>query len=409
MMSLTFARALRRAPTAARSLTTTSNAFLPEDVQMLQSAVRDFADAELVPNAGRWDKNGEFDDSMRAAIRGIGDMGLMGVAIDPEYGGTGMDYLSYAVAMEEVSRGCATCGVVMTVNNTLYSYPVEKFGTHEQKQEFLTPYASGEKLGCFGLSEPGNGSDAGAASTTARDDGDAWVLNGTKAWITNSWEADCAVVMATTDKSLKHKGISAFLVPKGTPGFHAGEEGGQAGHPRELHGESHLRGLSRSERPPLGKSWRGVQAGHDDARQGTHRRGRPGAGDRPGLVRVRCVVAQQRKAFGGPISNFQMIQQKISSIATKNDQARLMTWHAAKLCDAGLPFTKEAAQAKLVASEAATYAAHQAMQVLGGMGYVSDMPAERHYRDARITEIYEGTSEIQHLVIAGQLLKEYAE
>ena len=302
-------------------------------------------------------------------------------------------------------RGCATCGVVMTVNNTLYSYPVEKFGTHEQKQEFLTPYASGEKLGCFGLSEPGNGSDAGAASTTARDDGDAWVLNGTKAWITNSWEADCAVVMATTDKSLKHKGISAFLVPAGTPGFTLGKKEDKLG----IRASSTANLIFEDCRIPkdhlLGQPGEGFKLA-----MMTLDKGRIGvAGQALGIAQAsfECAVAyaQQRKAFGGPISNFQMIQQKISSIATKNDQARLMTWHAAKLCDAGLPFTKEAAQAKLVASEAATYASHQAMQVLGGMGYVSDMPAERHYRDARITEIYEGTSEIQHLVIANNLLK----
>ena len=401
----------RRAGHAARRHTarrhiTTSTLLLPEEHQMLQQTCRDFADAELTPIAGAIDKNHTFPTEQ---IKQIGEMGLMGVAIDPEYGGTGMDYLAYAIAMEEISRGCATCGVIMTVNNTLYSYPVEAYGNPDQKQEFLTPYASGEKLGCFGLSEPGNGSDAGAASTTAREEDDAWVLNGTKAWITNAHEADCAVVMATTDKSLKHKGISSFIVPTGTPGFSVGKKEEKLG----IRGSSTANLIFEECRIPkdhlLGPTGNGFKLAMQ-----TLDKGRIGvAGQALGIAQASfdCAVSyvQQRQAFGAPISQFQMIQHKISAMATSIDQARLMTWHAAKLCDAGLPFVREAAQAKLAASEAATFASHQAMQCLGGMGYVSDMPAERHYRDARITEIYEGTSEIQHLVIAGNLLKEFAE
>lgn len=387
-----------------RSVTTTANPFLPEEHRQLQQSVRDFADAELVPIAAEVDRTHEFP---AAQVKAIGEMGLMGVAIDAEYGGTGMDYLAYAIAMEEVSRGCASCGVIMTVNNTLYAYPLEQFGTHEQKQEFLTPFASGQKLGCFGLTEPGNGSDAGAASTTARDEGDAWVLNGTKAWITNAHEAECAVVMATTDKSRKHKGISSFVVPRNTPGFTTGKKEDKLG----IRASSTANLIFEECRIPkdhlLGKAGDGFKLA-----MMTLDKGRIGiAGQALGIAQasLECALAyvQQREAFGGPISQLQMIQLKLSQIATKNDQARLMTWHAAQLCDAGLPFTREAAQAKLAASEAATFAAHQAMQCLGGMGYVSDMPVERHYRDARITEIYEGTSEIQHLVIAGQLLKEH--
>merc|ERR1712166_736065 len=391
---------------SVRSVTTTANPFLPEEHRQLQQSVRDFADAELVPIAAEVDRTHEFP---AAQVKSIGEMGLMGVAIDAEYGGTGMDYLAYAIAMEEVSRGCASCGVIMTVNNTLYAYPVEQFGTHEQKQEFLTPFASGQKLGCFGLTEPGNGSDAGAASTTAREEEDAWVLNGTKAWITNAHEADCAVVMATTDKSLKHKGISSFIVPKGTPGFSVGKKENKLG----IRGSSTANLIFEECRIPkdhlLGPTGNGFKLAMT-----TLDKGRIGvAGQALGIAQASfdCAISyvQQRQAFGGPISQFQLIQHKLSAIATSIDQARLMTWHAAKLCDAGLPFIREAAQAKLAASESATFASHQAMQCLGGMGYVSDMPAERHYRDARITEIYEGTSEIQYLVIAGNLLKEFAE
>ena len=404
MLTRQLARTLQRR-VIQRGITTTSSAFLPEEHQMLQQSCRDFADAELVPVAGEIDREHRFPTE---EIKKIGEMGLMGVAIDPEYGGTGMDYLAYSIAMEEISRGCATCGVIMTVNNTLYAYPVEGWGNDDQKKEFLTPYASGEKLGCFGLSEPGNGSDAGAATTMAREEEDCYVLNGTKAWITNAHEADCAVVMATTDKSLKHKGISSFIIPKGTPGFSVGKKENKLG----IRGSSTANLIFEECRIPkdylLGPTGNGFKLA-----MSTLDKGRIGvAAQALGIAQASfdCAVdyVQQRKAFGAPISQFQMIQLKLSTMATSLDQARLMTWHAAKLCDAGLPFTREAAQAKLAASESATMCSHQAMQCLGGMGYVSDMPAERHYRDARITEIYEGTSEIQHLVIAGNLLKEYS-
>ena len=187
-----------------------SHAALSEEHAMLQKSCRDFATKELIPIAASIDKSHAYPAD---AIKKLANMGLMGIATDTEYGGTGLDYLAYAIAMEEISRGCASTGVIMSAHNTLYCAPVEKFGNHEQKKEYLTPFASGDKVGCFALSEPGNGSDAGAASTNAREDGDHYIINGTKAWITNSWEAKSAVVFATTNKDLKHKGISAFIVP----------------------------------------------------------------------------------------------------------------------------------------------------------------------------------------------------
>lgn len=371
---------------------------------MIRDTCREFANEKLVPFAGKWDQTHTFPAE---AIKGMGELGLMGVAIGDDYGGTGMDYIAYSLAMEEISRGCASCGCIMTVNNTLYSLPMEKFGTAEQKEKWLTPYASGEKLGCFGLSEPGNGSDAGAASTTATDDGDAWVLNGEKCWITNAHEADTAIVFATTDKSAKHKGISAFIVDKGTPGFTIGKKEDKIG----IRATSTANLIFDNCRVPkanmLGESGFGFKIAMI-----TLDVGRIGVAAQAlgiGQAAFECAVqyAQQRRAFDQPISKFQLIQNKLSEMETRLECARLMTWHAAQLKDSGEPFGKQAAQAKLVASEAATFCAHQSMQVLGGMGYVSDMPAERHYRDARITEIYEGTSEVQHLVIAGHLLKEY--
>ncbi|KAG5176483.1 acyl-CoA dehydrogenase [Tribonema minus] len=372
---------------------------------MLRNMCRQLADNELAPNAGKWDREHTFP---AAAVKQLGEQGLMGVTVEEEYGGTGMDYVAYAIAVEEISRGCASTGIIMSVNNSLYCAPVEKHGTPEQKEEWLAPFASGQKLGCFALSEPGNGSDAGAASTTATPDGDGgWVLNGTKAWITNAHEADAAVVFATTDKALKHKGISAFIVPYGIDGFSLGKKEDKLG----IRASSTSNLIFEDCRLPASSLLGAKGAGFKIA-MGTLDTGRIGvAAQALGIAQASldCAVkyATERKAFGTPISSLYAIQHKLSDMANRVDAARLLTWRAAATKDAGRSYTREAAQAKLVASEAATFCAHQAIQVLGGMGYVSEMPAERHYRDARITEIYEGTSEIQHLVIAGALLKEY--
>lgn len=258
------------------------------------------------------------------------------------------------------------------------------------------------------MSEPGNGSDAGAASTTARDDRDGWILNGTKAWITNAYEADQAIVFATTDKALKHKGISAFIVPRDTPGFSLGKKEDKLG----IRGSSTANLIFEDCKIPhenlLGKTGEGFKIA-----MSTLDSGRIGiAAQALGIAQASydCAMdyALQRKAFGEPLAHKSIIQIKLSQMAMDIDSARLLTWRAAALKDTGENFTKAAAMAKLKASETATYCSHQAIQILGGMGYVSEMPAERHYRDARITEIYEGTSEIQHLVIANNLLKEWS-
>ncbi|KNC81807.1 short-chain specific acyl-CoA dehydrogenase, mitochondrial [Sphaeroforma arctica JP610] len=357
------------------------------------------------PRAGEVDKTHIYPKDL---VKGAANLGLMAVEVPEELGGTGMDALAYAIAMEEVSRGCANTGVVMSVNNSLYLSPIMKYGTQKQKEEFVTPFIDGEKVGCFGLSEPGNGSDAGAASTTARLDGDEWVINGTKAWITNGYESEACVLFATTDKSLKHKGISAFIVPKPIEGLTLGKKEDKLG----IRASSTCNLIFEECRIPkenlLGKEGEGFKIAMttlDGGRIGI-------AGQALGIAQASldCAIdyAQQRKAFGKPIANLQLIQMKLADMEMKVESARLLTWKAAMLKDAGEDFVKAAAMAKLAASEAATYNAHQAIQVLGGMGYTSDMPAERYYRDARITEIYEGTSEIQKLVIAGRLLKEHS-
>jgi len=310
-----------------------------------------------------------------------------------------MDYLAYAVAMEEISRGCASAGVIMSAHNSLYCMPVEKWGTPEQKEEFLTPFASGQKIGCFGLSEPGNGSDAGAASTTAVRDGDGWVLNGTKAWITNAHEASASVVFATTDRSKPgSKAISAFLVPTDSPGFSLGAKEDKLG----IRGSSTSNLIMESVKLP-GSALLGPEGSGFKVAMITLDGGRIGIAAQAlgiGQAALECATAyaRERTAFGKPISSLFAVQAKLSEMACKLESARLLTWRAAHIKNSGGDFGKEAAMAKLCASEAATFCGHQAIQVLGGMGFVSDMPAERFYRDARITEIYEGTSEIQHVV-----------
>jgi len=330
------------------------------------------------------------------------------VMVPEEQGGTGMDCLAYAIAMEEISAGCASCGVIMSVNNSLYCDPVYNYGTEEQKQKWLVPFASGQKLGCFGLSEPGNGSDSAAASTTATLDGDEWVINGTKAWITNAHDAHAAIVIATTDKSKKHKGLSAFIVPTDAAGFSLGKKEDKLGIRASSTGNLIMEGVRVPRDNVLGKTGDGFKIAMTTLDGGRIGIAAQALGIAQASLECGIAYAQERKSFNAPIAKHQSIQIKLSDMATRVESARLLTHRAAALKVNGQPYSKEAAMAKLMASEAATANAHAAIQILGGMGYVTDMPAERHYRDARITEIYEGTSEIQKLVIAGALLKEYA-
>lgn len=376
---------------------------LTETQQMIREVCRNYAQDKLAPAAHYLDKNHEYPATI---IKEIGELGLMSVATPSEFGGSGMDNLSYAIAMEEISRGCASTGVIMSANNSLYLSPLMTYGNDAQKKEFGTPFCDGSQVGCFGLSEPGNGSDAGAASTTATEDGEHWVLNGTKAWITNAAEAKCAVVFATTNKSLKHKGISAFIVPRDTPGFSIGKKEDKLG----IRASSTANLIFEDCRIPkanlLGQPGMGFKIAMttlDGGRIGV-------AGQALGIAQasIDCAInySLDRKSFGKPISNLQAIQFKLAEMEVATESARLLTYKAAIMKDQGQNYIKAAAMAKLAASEAATKCAHQSIQILGGMGYVSDMPAERHYRDARITEIYEGTSEIQKLVIASNMIKE---
>ena len=296
-------------------------------------------------------------------IKKMGDLGLMGIDIPEEYGGTGLDALAYAVALTEISRGCASAGVIMSAHNSLYLGPVKYFGSHEQKENWITPFVTGDKIGCFGLSEPGNGSDAGAASTTARDGGDHWVLNGTKAWITNSWQAEANVTFATTDKSKKHKGISAFIVPMPTEGLSLGKKEDKLG----IRGTSTANLIYEDCQIPkdhlVGEAGMGFKIAMkilDAGRIGI-------AAQALGIAKnaFDCAVdySAKRNSFGAPISKLQMIQEKLADMHLKIEMSELMMFKAAALKDAGKPYTKEAAMAKLACSETATYVAHQSIQV----------------------------------------------
>ncbi|KAK4878380.1 hypothetical protein RN001_010886 [Aquatica leii] len=375
---------------------------LSETHRAIQKTCRDFAENELKPIAAKIDKEHKYP---AAQVKKMGELGLMAMTIPEKYGGAGLDYLSYVIAMEEISRGCASTALALAVNS-LYLRPINLWGTPKQKQEFIVPFTDGSKIGCFALSEPGSGSDASAASTTAKLEGDRYILNGTKAWITNSYESAAALVFATTDKSLKHKGISAFLVPKPLPGLELGKKEDKLGLRGSTTSNLIFNDCSISKDNILGEPGQGFKMAMTMLDSGRIGIAAQAVGIAQSSLEVAVDYASKRLAFGKPLTKLQMIQGKLADMALRLESARLLAWRAAWLKDNNKPYTKEASMAKLAATEAATFLSHQCIQILGGMGYVTDMPAERHYRDARGTEIYEGTSEIQRLVIASNVIKE---
>ncbi len=375
---------------------------LTEEQRQVRDLCREFAEQELKPNARRWDERHEVP---RAAVTKLAEMGLLGVAVPAEWGGAGMDNVSYAVAMEEISRGCAGTGVIMSVNNSLYCDPLVKFGTDEQKRDFLAPFARGEKLGCFALTEPMSGSDAAEMRTTATARGDDYVLEGSKNFITNGPQADVILVFAMTDKAKAHRGITAFLVPTDAKGFTRGKPDDKVGIRASGSCTVFFEGCAIPRRFRLGQEGEGFKVA-----MSTLDGGRIGiAAQALGIARAAheeaLAYAKERKAFGQPIASFQAIQFMLADMATDIDAARLLVWRAATMKDRGVRFSAEAAMAKLFASEMAERVTSKALQIHGGLGYMKECDAERHWRDSRITEIYEGTSEIQRIVISSALLK----
>ncbi len=375
---------------------------LTREQEMLRETVRGFADQVLKPRAAALDRSREFpiDNYRRCA-----ELGLTGMMVPEEWGGAGFDGISYVLAIEEVSRACASTGVILSVNNSLFCGPLMRFGTETQKTKYLGPHARGEKIGAYCLTEPGSGSDAAAMRTTAVRRGDHYVLNGSKVFVTSGEAADTFLVYATIDPKLKHKGISAFLVERGFPGLRRGKPEVKMGITCSGSVEIVFEDCQVPVENRLGEEAQGfsiAMATLDGGRIGI-------AAQSLGIGRAALEEAvaysHQREAFGGPISQFQAIQWKLADMATELDAARLLTWRAAWTRDKKGRCSLEASMAKLFASEACMRAAKEAVQVHGGYGYINEYIVERLFRDAKITEIYEGTSEIQRLVIAREVLK----
>jgi alkylation response protein AidB-like acyl-CoA dehydrogenase len=374
---------------------------LSEEQQLLKKTVREFAESELRPHAREWDERQEFP---REVFTKLGELGLMGVVWPQEYGGAGMSTLDYALVMEELSRADAGVALSVAAHNSLCSGHIFLAGTEEQKKQYLVPLARGEKLGCWGLTENSAGSDAGGTKTMATRAGDCWVLNGSKTFITNGRLADIAVVMAVTDKAKEKKGISAFIVERGTKGFRSGKKEDKLGVRSSDTSELVFEDCRIPSANLLGKEGYGFI---DTLR--ILDRGRIGiAAFSLGIAQASLEAshryATDRRQFGHAIADFQAIQFKIADMATKVDAARLLTWRAAALRDAGQEHTMESSMAKLYASEAAVEVAMEAVQIHGGYGYIKDYPVERYLRDSKLGTIGEGTSEVQRLVIARELL-----
>jgi butyryl-CoA dehydrogenase len=375
---------------------------LSDEHKLLQETVRRFATEVVAPCAKEIDETGEFP---RGFYDQAGELGLAGVAVPDEWGGAGMDVVAYCLVIEEVSRACATSGVILSVNNSLVCDPILSFGNDDQKERYLKPLASGELLGCFGLTEPGAGSDAGSLRTTARRDGDDYVLNGEKVFITNGTDADVALIFASIDLDLKHKGITAFLVPTDAPGFTRGEHefklGVNASGTTWLSFED-VRVPAADRLGEEGEGFKIAMATLDGGRIGIAAQA---VGIARGAMEEALAYAQEREQFGRTLSRFQAIQFYLADMATELDAARLLTWRAASAKQSGKRYTLEAAQAKLFASEMAQRVTNKALQIHGGYGYTKEYNVERYFRDARITEIYEGTSEIQKMVIADWVVR----
>ena len=373
---------------------------LSEDHLAVQEAVRSFVQAEVAPHAAAWDKRHEFP---KAALRGLADLGCYGVAVPTEWEGAGLDYLALSVILEEIAAGDGATSTVVSVNNCPVCSILMAFGTEDQKARFLKPLARGDMLGAFCLTEPHVGSEAGGLRTTAVRDGDGYVLNGVKQFITSGRNGDVAIVMAVTDKAAGKKGISAFLVPIATPGYTVARLEDKMGQ----HASDTAQILFENCRVPaenlLGEEGMGLKialSGLEGGRIGI-------ASQAVGMARAAfdaaLAYAKERTSFGQPIFQHQAVQFKLADMATQLEAARQLIWHAAALKDAGRPCLKEAAMAKLYASEMAERVCSDAIQVHGGYGYVSDFPVERIYRDVRVCQIYEGTSEVQKILIGRAL------
>ncbi len=377
---------------------------LTEEQSLIRDMVRDFAETEVAPSAQIRDEEERFDRELM--FDKLAELGLTGIVFPEEYGGAGADYISYAIAVEELSRVCASTGVTLSAHLSLGANPIFLFGTEEQKQKYLTPLAKGETMGAFGLTEPSAGSDAGGTKTTAMREGNEYILNGTKIFITNAGDAETYVVMARTDKEAqKHHGISAFIVEKGMKGFSFGKKEKKMGIRSSPTMELVFENCHVPAENLLGKEGEGFKVAMKTLDGGRIGIASQALGIAQGALEQAVNYAKERKQFDTPIAKFQGVQFQLADMATQVEASRLLVYKAAYRASAGLSYSLESAMAKLLASETAMKVTTQAVQILGGYGYTREFPVERMMRDAKITEIYEGTSEIQRLVIGSTLTR----
>jgi len=376
---------------------------LTEEHLMVQKMARDFAQNELKPGVIERDEKQQFPTEQ---VKRMAELGFLGMMVDPKYGGGGMDTISYVLAMEEISKVDASCSVIMSVNNSLVCWGLEKFGTEEQKQKYLVPLAKGEIIGAFCLSEPEAGSDATSQKTTAEDKGDYYLLNGTKNWITNGSSASVYLVMAQTNKELGHRGINCLIVEKGMPGFTIGPKENKMGIRASDTHSLMFENVKVPKANRIGEEGFGFKFAMKTLSGGRIGIAAQALGIASGAFELALEYSKQRKAFGKEICKHQAIQFKLADMSTRIDAARLLVLKAAWMKDQGLPFDKESSMAKLFASETAMWVTTEAVQIHGGYGYVKEYHVERLMRDAKITQIYEGTSEVQRIVISRKVLEE---
>ena len=373
---------------------------LNEDQRMIRDMARQFAQSELAPRAAEWDKSGWIDD---AVVRQMGDLGLLGMVVPEQWGGSYVDYVAYALAVEEVAAGCSATGTLMSVHNSVGCGPLLNYGTAEQQQRWLPDLASGRAIGCFALTEPQAGSEAHNLRTRAVLDNGEWVISGAKQFVSNAKRASLAIVFAVTDPELGKKGISAFLLPTNTPGFRIERMEKKMG----IRGSDTCAVTLDNCRIPeanlLGPRGKGLAIALSNLEGGRIGIAAQAIGIARAAFEAALTYARERTQFGVPLTEHQSVANLLADMHTRLNAARLLTLHAARLRTAGIPCLSEASQAKLFASEMAEQVCSHAVQIHGGYGYLQDYPVERLYRDARITQIYEGTSEIQRLVIAREL------
>jgi len=377
--------------------------FLTEEQGMIRDMARDFATRELAPHAAEWDRNGGFPTDM---YKRMGALGLMGMLVPEEYGGAEAGHLSYALAMEEISAGDVGTASAMSVNNSLVCSGLAGFGSQDQKERFLKPLAQGDMLGAFGLTEPHTGSDASALRTRAVLNGNVFILNGSKQFITNGAKADVALIIAVTDPDAGKKGLSCFIVPTDTPGFTVlkiEEKLGQRAHDTA---QLIFEDIRLTPDLMLGEAGQGYRIALSNLESGRIAIASQALGAARGAYEAAIAYAKERETFGKPIIEHQAVSFRLADMATEIEAARLLTHHAARLSDAGLPCIKEASMAKLYASEMAERVCSKAIQTFGGYGYLNDFPVERYWRDVKVCQIYEGTSDVQRIVIGRAIAAE---